>query len=134
MKTLIVIAGLVASAAMAAPTSYPMQCRGGGSITLGLNTQGNVGLLYFQKAPHKAGLGLQAGQCAWLDRAIGPNEPVCLRKNGVNGAAWMFPNNMGNNYFSTTNAEWLRNLLKSDKFHTFRAYNPGDGNCFVVTN
>jgi len=129
---LVLVASFLGGIAKAAPQSYPMQCRGGGQLTLGLSTTDGTALLYFQKAPNKASQGLKPGECAWLDRAIGANEPVCLRQTGVIGNAWMFPNQMGNNYFSTQNAEWLRNLLKADKFQTFRVYNPGN-NCFVVT-
>jgi hypothetical protein len=131
-RTVALVLGLLAGPAFAAPQSYPLVCRGGGG-TLGLNTMANSGLFYFQKASGPAGAGLGLGQCSWVDRAIGPNEPTCLRQTGVNGAAWLFPGNMGQAYISTTNAPWLRSLSSPNTFQTFQVYNPGDTNCFVVT-
>lgn len=134
-KVVLGIAFLVSQGLTAAPQSYPLVCRGGGG-TLGFASgmgNGNVALFYFQKANGPAGAGLQAGQCSWVDRKIGPNEPTCLKQNNAASAAWMFPDRMNQNYFNSTNAPWLRSLLKSDSFQTFQVYNPGNGDCFFVT-
>jgi hypothetical protein len=47
----------------------------------------------FEKTEHPAAQGLQPGQCAWLDRAMGPNEPIHIdvvvtsAADGRNGVA-----------------------------------------------
>lgn len=123
---------LIGAQAFALPQSYPLVCRGGGG-TIGLTTEGSAGLFYFQKASGPAGAGLAAGQCSWVDRAIGANEPTCLRQTGVVSAAWLFPDRMQQAYVSSTNAQWMRNLIQRGNFQTFQVYNPGNGNCFVVT-
>src|SRR5690242_15583756 len=76
--------------ASATPTSYPLVCRGGAG-TLGYNSQLGAGLLYFQKAPGPAGAGLAPGQCSWVDRPIGANEPPCVKQWGVVTSSWIFP-------------------------------------------
>ena len=121
-----------ADAALAAPKSYPLVCRGGGG-SLGLTTDGGAGLFYFQKASGPAGAGLGLGQCSWVDRAIGQNEPTCLRQTGVVSAAWLFPGRMQQAYISSTNAAWMRNLIQGSNFQMFQVYNPGNTGCFVVT-
>lgn len=125
--TLAVVSGL----ASAAPQSYPLVCRGGGG-TLGYNSQYSAALLYFQKASGPAGAGLAPGQCSWVDRAIGPNEPTCVRQQSAAANAWIFPGNLAASYFTSDQAPWLRTLLKSNAYQTFQVYNPGN-NCFVVT-
>ena len=37
---------------------------------------GTVLVVTFAKTQHPAAQGLQPGQCAWLDRAMHPNEPA----------------------------------------------------------
>lgn len=123
-----------------AAQSYPMQCRGGGSI--GLSAANNTAYMYFGKAPNKASQGLGVGQCAWLDRAIGPNEPPCIQQNAVGATAWITANNVPSSTALTSThyqpnsprAQWMRNLLSSDNYYTFQAYNPGTGGCFIMTS
>jgi hypothetical protein len=112
--------------------SYPLVCRGGGG-TLGHNSYNRVALFYFQKASGPAGAGLAPGQCAWVDRAVGAGEPTCVMQNNVGAASWIFPNNLGGSYHTSDAAPWLRSLLNANQFQTFQSYNPGNGNCFVVT-
>lgn len=138
MKSFRTITGLavlalgLAGAAHAAPQTYPLVCRGGAG-TLGLDSASQSAVMYYAKSPQPAGAGLQPGQCSWVDRAIGPNEPPCLRQTAVGAAAWIFPNQLTQSYFASQNAPWLRSLLRADQFQTFQVYNPGTGNCFVVT-
>ncbi len=129
-----------ASASHAVPQSYPMQCRGGG--TIGLVTSTKSAVLYFGKAPARAGNGLGVGQCAWLDRAIGANEPPCLQQTNVDAVAWITGNNLPSSTALTsthfqpnqTRHQWMRSLLSSANYQTFYAYNPGNGGCFVMTS
>jgi hypothetical protein len=110
--------------------SYPMVCRGGAG-TLGYAPY--KALFYFTKSARPSGAGLQPGQCSWVDRAIGQNEPTCLQQSGVNDTAWIFPANRAASYFTSASGSWLRSLLDATTYKTFKVYNPGDGNCFVVT-
>lgn len=133
--SLLVLVGLMGAAAesMAAPQSYPLICRGGGRMTLGFDSASSASLMYFTKAPGPAGQGLQAGQCSWADRAIGQNEPPCIRQTGVAAQVWWFVSNTGQqSYANSQQAPWMRQMTDGSKFFTFQVYNPGNG-CFVVT-
>lgn len=120
--------------------SYPMQCRGGG--TIGLNAGARTAVLYFGKAPNKASQGLAVGQCAWLDRAIGANEPPCLMQSNTDAVAWITANNLPSSTALTsthyqpnsTRSQWMRKLLSTSEYYTFYAQNPGTGGCFVMTS
>ena len=135
MKKLVLIAlGIctLASVSEAAPRTYPLVCRGG-SGTLGYSGSGMTALFYFRKAPASSSHGLNPGECAWVDRAVGAAEPTCLKHRGVEVAAWIFPDQLHNSYFSSTAAPWIRSMLKSTHYQVFQAYNPGNGDCFTVT-
>ncbi len=120
--------------------SYPMQCRGGGTIGLAAATR--TAVLYFGKAPNPAGSGLGVGQCAWLDRAIGAGEPPCIQQSNVDAVAWITANNAPSSTAATSThfqpnaprSQWMRDLLSTAQFATFYAYNPGNGGCFVMTS
>jgi hypothetical protein len=62
----------------AAQTSYPMVCRGGGSMVIfydGLRSPPTV-TVAFESATHAAGTTSPGpGQCAWLDRPLNSQEP-----------------------------------------------------------
>jgi hypothetical protein len=140
MKRWIPICSLLLAGAAQAQQTYPLTCRGGGvansGLTLGLSTIDNSALVYYTKSPGPAPAGLQPGHCSWQDRAIGPNEPPCLRQVYPGAVAWIFtaPNQRQNSYLSSpTGSHWMRDLLSSNSYVTFQAYNPGNGGCFVVT-
>jgi hypothetical protein len=130
---------VASSGASFAAQSYPMQCRGGG--TIGLVTATKSAVMYFGRAPNRAADGLGVGQCAWLDRAIGTGEPSCLQQSNVNAVAWITGNNLPSSQALTSThfqpneprVQWMRSLLSSASYQTFYAYNPGNGGCFVVT-
>ena len=123
---------IVPSRLEAAPKSYPMVCRGG-SGTLGYSGNGLTAMFYFRKAPGRSGNGLNPGECAWMDRAVGAAEPTCLKQRGVEVAAWIFPAEKHNSYFQSQQAAWIRALLNANTYQVFQAYNPGNGDCFVIT-
>lgn len=125
------VAGMLSKMAFGV-TTYPLVCRGGAG-TLGYNGEQRSALFYFQKSGSPAGAGLQPGQCSWVDRAIGANEPTCIKQVNQIVAAWIFPNQLQNSYFSSQQTPWIRSLLKANAFQTFQVYNPGNGDCFVVT-
>lgn len=141
MKRFSFVMSLIAGmSAYATPTSYPMQCRGGATIGLVASTRSAV--MYFGKATHQASYGLGVGQCAWLDRAIGANEPPCIQQANTDATAWITANNLPSSTALTSThyqpnsarSQWMRKLLSPSEFYTFRAYNPGNGGCFVMTS
>ena len=134
------VVGLTLASAVFGAQSYPMQCRGGG--TIGLAASNRTATLFFGKAPNKASQGLGVGQCAWLDRAIGANEPPCIQQSNSDGTAWITANNLPSSTALTSThyqpnssrSQWMRKLLSPSEFYTFYAYNPGTGGCFVMTS
>lgn len=141
MKTFLsLLFTLVFSSLAQAQQTYPLTCRGGGiagvSGTLGVSTVDNSAVLYYQRAPHGAPLGLEQGQCSWQDRAIGPGEPPCLKQYNPGAVAWIFAaaSQRSQSYISSSSgSHWMRDLLDPNRYVTFQAYNPGNGNCFIVT-
>src|SRR5712691_131073 len=64
-------------ASKAAPPleDYPLVCRGGGSLAIGIAPgEGNIGFS-FTRGTKPAGDGLAPGECSWKDRGMYPNEP-----------------------------------------------------------
>lgn len=61
--------------------SYLMACRGGGAMNV--NIRDNEIRIWFNKAPRSnTEHPVESGQCSWIDRAIGPNEPSKLYFSG----------------------------------------------------
>jgi hypothetical protein len=52
---------------------FPIRCRGAQGMATG---NGTTLVVTFAKTQHSAAQGLQAGQCAWLDRAVRSSEPA----------------------------------------------------------
>jgi len=59
--------------AQPSPAGFPLRCLGKAGMA---STSGPYLIVNFIPANGPAGEGLQPGQCAWLDRALWPNEPV----------------------------------------------------------
>jgi hypothetical protein len=129
LKSVIFFLFVLSVPSVFAAQSYPMACRGGDG-TLGYAPY--KALFYFKKSSRPAGAGLQPGECSWIDRAIGQNEPTCLEQSGVNDTAWIFPAKRAESYFMSSNGSWLRRMLSNTTYQTFQVYNPGNG-CFIVT-
>jgi hypothetical protein len=53
--------------------NFPIRCRGAHGMASSART---MLVVTFAKTEHPATQGLQAGQCAWLDRAVGAREPA----------------------------------------------------------
>jgi hypothetical protein len=119
--------------ALAVPRSHPITCRGGdGSLVL--TTSNNNATFNFIKSSGPASDGLQAGQCAWHDRAVGAGEPSCIQQYNTNATARIFPGRKEDSDFSSaTGRHWLKDLLSDSNYVTFQAYNPHSGACLVVT-
>ena len=63
------------SSAARTPEDYPLVCRGGGSLVIGIAPgERNIGFT-FVRGTKPAGEGLAPGECSWKDRGMYPNEP-----------------------------------------------------------
>lgn len=95
------------------PQSYPMTCRGGG--TLSIRNDGRNGVqMGFQPAGGAAPQGLSPGQCTWSDRALRPGEPTTICDNSANAA------------------QYVGLLVQSNQYAILQVYNDGQG-CMRVT-
>jgi hypothetical protein len=66
------LTGSPANAASSSP-EFPMRCRGAKGMA---TSNGTTLVVTFAKSAHSATQGLQAGQCAWIDRAVRVGEPA----------------------------------------------------------
>ena len=61
--------------------SYPLVCRGGDSLTIGIAPgERNIGFV-FTRGTKPAGEGLAPGECSWVDRGMSTNEPDRLSQH-----------------------------------------------------
>jgi hypothetical protein len=103
----------LATNAIAQRVSYPMTCRGGGTLTI--RNDGNNGVqIYFQPGAGAAYQGLTPGQCTWSDRALRPGEPQVICDTGERAAGY------------------VNRLVQSNGYMTVDVYNNGQG-CMQVT-
>lgn len=127
------LAANLGGSSWAVPRSFPIKCRGGAG-TLRLTTGTNNAAFHFLKSSGPADEGLEPGQCAWLDRAVGEGEPSCIQQYNTNATAWIFPGKKEDSYFSSdTGNHWLKDLLAETQYVTFQAYNPHSRACLVIT-
>jgi hypothetical protein len=127
------------------PTSYPLVCRGGGFLQFDFTSRSNVSAkpqlwITFDKASSGAGMNhenvgwLEPGQCTWLDRTVGTNEPdrIAIREPLFNlsdfGISWTSGQVSG----IGSALSYLNVLQSADYLQTFQVYNDGQGN-FIVT-
>jgi hypothetical protein len=95
------------------PQSYPMTCRGGG--TLSIVNDGSDGVqIRFQPADGAAPQGVSPGECTWSDRALRPGEPTTLCD------------------YNTNAAQYVSLLVQSNQYVILQVYNDGRG-CMRVT-
>lgn len=93
--------------------SYPMTCRGGGTLTI--SNDGRSGVqIRFQSGGGAAPQGLFPGQCTWSDRALRPGEPTTI----CDGSA--------------SAAQYVGQLVQSNQYAILQVYNDGQG-CMKVT-
>jgi hypothetical protein len=72
---------ITSAAAFAQQGGYPMICRGGGAMKLGIF----AGTVIVRFEPTEVGAGVAPpgpGQCGWLDRGYRPGEPASLQFSG----------------------------------------------------
>jgi len=105
---LAVDATVYAQPARTPPQSYPMTCRGGGTLSI-RNNNGNSILIRFQPAAGAATQGLYPGQCTWSDRALRSGEPTTICDNSANAS------------------QYVGLLVQSNQYAILQVYNDGNG-------
>lgn len=144
MRSLIFATFIAISAAMgseaAAQTTYPLQCRAGGNMTMnvaGQTTGGGTEItIGFDRATSTRGL--PAGSCSWLDRTLNSAEPRSIRlvvrarmnvdfrprpgdSAGDRAGAYVYPGSGAD----VAVAQSIINVLKAGGYFQVQAYNPG---------
>lgn len=121
--------GLLATAADAAQT-YPLKCRPGPTTAVNLNVAGEIrfGFTRSQGPSGPNGENLRPGECAWVDRAVGPNEPaiVAARETATFKLGAVIPHASNSTFkayaYASSNA-WVYNFVTKDTILTVHAYN-----------
>jgi|GEM_PF-1324291 len=105
MAAVLSLSVLAVSLSQAAESrSYPMLCKGGGDTSVSIDTLARAdGLslkIGIKKSSRPATSGLNAGECAWMDRGINPDEPgtIAIEFSDVYAQAYMRVNTGGDNY------------------------------------
>jgi peptidoglycan hydrolase-like protein with peptidoglycan-binding domain len=127
--------------------SYPLVCRGGGSLRFTLITSSDLSSeplirIAFEKAALNVGYGwenvrwLNPGQCSWLDRTIGGSEPsqIVLREPELHVTPLSIDWSNGQVWSNTTSdmASIVNALQQSTSLQSFDVYNDSAGN-FITT-
>ncbi len=107
--------------------SYPLVCRGGRRLEIGIAPGvTNIGFT-FSKGTKPAGKGLAPGECSWVDRGMHADEPdkvsQFVRKDIPVVGAPIWPETL-KVYLAPKN-RWYKELHSPDKYWTFMVTNDG---------
>ena len=101
--------------------SYPLVCRGGPSLVIGIASgERNIGFK-FSKGTRPAREGLAPGECSWVDRGMYAGEPDRLSQHIEGGTQGLAPEN-----------RWYEELHSPGKYWTFQVYSDGRGQMIVT--
>jgi hypothetical protein len=107
---------------------YPLVCRGGGSLVIGIAPgERNIGFT-FTRGTKPAGEGLAPGECSWKDRGMYPTEPDRVSQHDDEGSesqkegGKLAPEN-----------RWYEELHSADKYWTFMVSNNGRGQLIATS-
>ena len=127
--------GIVAGAFLAvgvaeAATTYPLKCRPGPQTSLNISVRGEI-RFGFQRSSGPAGQNgqnLRPGECAWVDRAVGSNEPAVVAATlGPNFKVGAMVPHVSNNSFKAyayaASQAWVYNFMTQDTILTVHAFN-----------
>lgn len=127
----------VPSASSAAPapppaTSFPMTCQIGQTNVVSIDQ--NLVTVRFYNSNGPASSGLQAGQCAFEDRAVRGNEPSNLCLSGAVTALYFTGTSIGVAHFSGPGTSLLQAaMFGPTKLMNFTVHNNNPAqNCFVI--
>ena len=119
------------SEAVLTQQSYPLVCRGGGSLVIGVApVERNIGFTFVRgtKPAGAAGDGLAPGECSWADRGMYSTEPDRISQHfegssdSLNTAASVAAEN-----------RWYEELHSADNFWTFMVFNNGRGELIATS-
>src|SRR5260370_14649858 len=119
---------LTGSLAARAPEDYPLVCRGGGSLVIGIAPgERNIGFT-FARGTKPAGEGLAPGECSWKDRGMYPNEPDRVSQHVEEGSESL---KVGGTLAPEN--RWYEELHSPDKYWTFMVSNNGAGQLIATS-
>lgn len=110
------------------PESYPLVCRGGSSLVIGIAPgEGNIGFV-FTRGTKPAREGLAPGECSWVDRGMYAAEPDRLSQHVEGGSESL---KVGGKLAPEN--RWFEELHSSDKYWTFQVSNNGRGQLIATS-
>src|SRR5437764_2028351 len=116
------------SSAARTPEDYPLVCRGGGSLVIGIAPgERDIGFT-FVRGTKPASKGLAPGECSWKDRGMYPNEPDRVSQHIEEGSESL---KVGGTLAPEN--RWYEELHSSDKYWTFMVSNNGKGQLIATS-
>ena len=110
------------------PEDYPLVCRGGGSLVIGIAPgERNIGFT-FTRGTKPASEGLAPGECSWEDRGMYPNEPDRVSQHVEEGS-----NSLKVGGTLAPENRWYEELHSADKYWTFTVSNNGRGQLIAAS-
>src|SRR2546421_2580706 len=110
------------------PEDYPLVCRGGGSLVIGIAPgERDIGFT-FVRGTKPASEGLAPGECSWKDRGMYPNEPDRVSQHIAEGSERL---KVGGTLAPEN--RWYEELHSSDKYWTFMVSNNGKGQLIATS-
>src|SRR5437667_8305127 len=111
-----------------APEDYPLVCRGGGSLVIGIAPgERNIGFV-FTRGTKPAGEGLAPGECSWKDRGMHADEPDKVLQHVEEGSESL---KVGGTLAPEN--RWYEELHSADNYWTFMVSNNGRGRLNVTS-
>lgn len=111
--------------------SYPLVCRGGGSLVTGAAPgEQNIGFTFVRgtKPAGATGEGLAPGECSWADRAMYSNEPDRVSQHIEEGSESL---RVGGALAGEN--RWYEELHSADSYWTFMVANNGRGQLIATS-
>src|SRR5437588_1251706 len=119
---------LSVSEAARTPEDYPLVCRGGGSLVIGMAPgERNIGFT-FVRGTKPAGEGLAPGECSWKDRGMYPNEPDRVSQHVEEGSS-----SLKEGGTLAPENRWYEELHSADNYWTFMVSNNGRGQLIATS-
>src|SRR5438045_8663430 len=110
------------------PEDYPLVCRGGGRLVIGIAPgERNIGFT-FVRGTKPASEGLAPGECSWKDRGMYPNEPDRVSQHVEEGSS-----SLKEGGTLAPENRWYEELHSADKYWTFMVSNNGKGQLIATS-
>ena len=107
---------------------YPLICRGGGGLVVGIAPgERNIGFI-FVRGTKPAREGLAPGECSWVDRGMYPNEPDSVSQHVEEGSESL---KVGGTLAQEN--RWYEELHSADSYWTFMVSNNGRGQLIATS-